>query len=110
MLGVALTPRGPTYRLSDPHKMKAAILKHVPPGTTIEDAKAFMQQEGFQCEREYTNQMFTGDGETHQGLDFTYCERSQSEGLLEVRIWGVALVVADGKITEVFVRSGVFGL
>lgn len=112
---VAMLLRGPTDGLSDANAMQRAILAHIPVGTALEDAINFMRQERFQCDRKYTDQTFTmnssdSGGATRHGLDFVYCERTDKAGLLEVRIWGVALVVADGRVTEVLVRSSVFGM
>lgn len=109
-LGIVIARRGPTAGLTDAHEMKRAIREHVPIGTAIEEAKAFMEAEGFRCDREHTNQMFTGDGETRVGLDFVLCERSEPAGILEVRFWHVALVVAEEKVTEILVDTAVFGL
>jgi hypothetical protein len=91
--------------------MKRAILAHVPIGTTIDDAQKFMEQERFHCSK-FTNAAFSmhSDAGTREGIDFTYCERTDNAGLLEVRVWGVALVVVDDKVTEILVRDAVFGL
>ncbi len=101
--------RGPTAGLKDNLAMKQAILAHAPIGTEVEHATKLMEHEGFKCSL-FANHDFTGDGGTRGGLDFVYCERKDSAGILEVRIWGVALVIADGKVTEVLVRNGIFGM
>lgn len=108
ILWYALASRGPTVGFKDVQKMKSAILAHVPIGTTIDDARKFMEKERFRCS-EYTNAIFTMHGGTRKGIDFTYCERIDNAGFLEVRIWGVALVVVDEKVTEILVRESVFG-
>lgn len=105
--------RGPTDGLSDVYEMKRVILEHVPIGTEIDDAREFMLQEGFECE-EYTDSIFTmnasdSGGSTRHGLDFLYCGREDPAGWQGVRNWGVALIVADGVVAEVLVRSSVFG-
>lgn len=109
ILWYALTSHGPTAGLNDVQKMKSAILAHVPIGTTIDDARKFMEKERFRCS-EFTNAIFTMNGGTRKGIDFTYCERKDNAGLLEVRIWDVALVVVDEKVTEILVDESVFGL
>jgi len=101
--------RGPTASLSDNTAMKQAILAHVPIGTEVEHATKFMEHEGFECSI-FTNSMFTSTDTTREGLDFIFCQRKNNVGLLEVRLWGVALVFADGKVTEVLVRSGTYGM
>ena len=102
--------RGPTTGLKDAPAMTQAVLAHVPIGTDVEHATKFMEHEGFECSV-FTNQGFTGVlGGDREGLDFVYCERTDNAGFLEVRIWGVALVFADGKVTEVLARTGTYGM
>src|SRR5437868_4348669 len=71
--------RGPTAGLKDNLAMKQVILAHIPIGTEVERATKFMEREGFNC-LVYTNNGFTGDGATREGLDFVYCERKNNAG------------------------------
>ena len=102
--------RGPTTGLKDPLAMTQAVLAHVPIGTDVEHATKFMEHEGFACSV-FTNHSFTGDlGGHREGIDFVYCERTDNEGFLEIRVSSVALVFADGKVTEVLARIRWYGM
>ena len=115
-LGIAMVRRGPTDGMRDARAMRRAILEHVPVGSEMQNARAFMLRERFRFEGDYTNHPFSmkledsgGDSRDRHDLDFAYFGRNDSAGILEVRIWGVALVMADGKVTDVLVRTSVYG-
>jgi hypothetical protein len=96
---------GVTYGIDEPRKMSAAILTNVPVGTSVGDARAFMEREGFEC-RLVQNGSF-GD---RTGLDYLSCSCDRREGLLVTRHWHIALVCRDGKITEVLAKTALTGL
>lgn len=113
LVWISTTPRGPTACVKSAPAMQRAILKHVPIGTDIEVAREFLLKERFHHVEDYTNNMFSmtaadSGGATRHGLNFAFYERSDPS-FMEVRIWGVALVMTDEKVTEVLVRAQTFG-
>ena len=110
LLAVALSvagcagARAVTHGISDPPKMISTLREHVPVGTPVSDAQAFLEREGFKCQQK-TNAPF-GD---RVGLDYVYCDRSRSEGGVVSRRWQIALVHRDGKVTEILATTGLIG-
>src|SRR5438105_15241149 len=69
---------------SDPKAMKEEILKKVPIGSRIEDAKRMMEENGFDCEM-MRNSAFSEDVEddpnrhiVHERADFLSCDKSKT--------------------------------
>ena len=100
---------------SDPKDMKKEILKKVPIGSRIEDAKRIMEENGFGC-RLVQNDVFSEDKDgdpnnqvLHEGADFLSCDKSKTTFPPVMREWFVAIVHKDGIVSEVFVNSGLTG-
>src|SRR6266498_2625173 len=77
----------------DPKAMKEEILKKVPIGSRIEDAKKIMEANGFGCQLEH-NQFYSVQREddptkddTHERADFLYCGKSKTTWPPVIREW-----------------------
>jgi len=101
--------------LPDATATKQEVLKHVPLGTTIDQAKAFMEEDGFKCV-ETRNQRFAEDGPVpdqqviHGPADTLWCdsgERSFRIGLS--RRWQVTFINENGKVSYIATAVGVTG-
>ena len=97
---------GPTRGLKDPSKMKGVVLKAVPVGSRIEEARRFMEREGFRCSPQTKSSFADHDG-TRKGIDYLYCDRS--EGLIVSRRWQVAIVHSGDRVTDVLANTGLIG-
>jgi hypothetical protein len=85
--------------------MTTAIQAHLPPGTPIADAQRFMEREGFRC-----TPTANGEWGERKGLDYLHCDRTDGTGSMWVtRRWQIAVVHADGKVTEVLANTGLTG-
>jgi len=104
-----------TWKLDDPDVMRTVVLQHVPPGTSLETATAFMTEEGFGCEVQkasdfYERRSWMNEGAKHEGLDFLNCNRRQSAGeLLMFRDWSVAVILDGDVVSDVLVAHYVDG-
>lgn len=104
-----------TWNLEDPDLMREVVVWHVPPGTSIPAAGAFMKSEGFTVHLE-RNESFNERRswvdifKTHDHLDFLDCRRVQSAGsLLMSHFWEVALVLDGDVVRDVVVSHYVDG-
>ena len=95
---------------------KVEVLKHVPIGTSVGQAKTFMEANGFRCVLSQ-KQLFGEDGPTpgqqitHGPADFLWCDSGERTfRLVLTRRWQVELVIVDGKISYVATSVGVTGL
>jgi hypothetical protein len=93
-----------TRGISESPRMVEAILGQIPIGTPVEDAQRFMKREGFECSRTTNGSL----GDRH-GIDYVYCDRSESVGFPVSQRWQVVLVYRDGKVTEVLASTGLVG-
>lgn len=90
-----------------PKTATAQIMNWVPVGTSLANAKHIMEQRRFTCSL-MTNSNF-GD---LKAIDFLYCDRSDSSNIVTpivVRRWQVALILGDGKVSDVQVTTGLIG-
>ncbi len=95
-------PRSATRNIEEPQRMVEAVLREVPIGTPLAEARRFMEAEGFECRRE-ANSTFLDRDE----LDYLYCNRY--EGGIVKRRWQVAVVYRDDKVVEVLASTGLIG-
>ena len=113
-VGCTHAPRA-TWTLDDPDLMRDVITWHVPPGTSIPAATAFMKSEGFSVDlrRDATfneRRSWMNVLKTHNQIDFLDCRRVQSAGsLLMSRFWRVALRLDGDVVSEVMVSHYVDG-
>ncbi|MFO1527984.1 MAG: hypothetical protein U1F16_18575 [Turneriella sp.] len=96
--------------------MKDEILLYVKPGMQVQRAAEIMQHSGFVCQRKFnTDFLATDHGKSeHQYLkskNYLYCDHTEPGFfmLTAARRWQVALLIADEKITEVYVSYGLIG-
>ena len=85
---------------NDNEEMRTALLEQIPIGTSIGDARAFMERSGFACE-------FTSgpDGES----TWLSCNRhAASIWPVSVR-WDVKLKCQQQRVSEILVNSGLAG-
>lgn len=96
-------------RLSDNPKIaKQQIQNLIPLGTTATNAELTMKQNGFECS--VRNDGFIDASKVvNKGVFFIYCDKSQSAGWPVVRRYQVALVLADDKVTEIDLSTGLVG-
>lgn len=103
LAGCVTSPRATRDVWTDPDMMSALVSK-LPPGTTVDDAERVMTREGFHCTD--TKNGTWGD---RTGLNYLDCARTDGWGLLMTKTWMVGVVYADGKVTEVLVKSWLTG-
>ncbi len=104
-----------TIMLPDAAAYKREVLKHVPLGTTIDQAKAFMEDNGFKCV-ETQNQRFAEDGPvpsqqvTHGPADTLWCDSGERSFRVALsRRWQVTFVNVGGKVSYIATAVGVTG-
>jgi hypothetical protein len=93
------TARSATQGIDDPARMICVVSGHIPPGTPVEEAKRFMEQEGFGID-ELDDFKFG----KRKGLNCLLCGR-WAGGFIGYSTWEVALVVEDGKVVEVLAEK-----
>jgi hypothetical protein len=97
-----------TRTINDVAAMKAALLKHLPAGTPLARAQAFMAREGFHTKM-IKNGSWSEGGKDHDGLDFLYCDREDPSAAWVSRSWQVAVVIRDGAVSDVLVSAVLTG-
>lgn len=92
-------------------EMKQEILRLVPLGTQIDDARKVMEANGFKCTLRENGSF--GDVEYGRyltpiqiGIDYLYCDHEIPIGFDCVRRYQIALVNRDGSVAEVLVSIG----
>lgn len=116
VLCISCTHRGDRIRLNTDQKaMKKEILKNVPIGSHVEDAKRLMEENGFSCES-WVNHIFSVQLEDdpttyvqHEKADFLSCNKSRTRVPPVTAEWYIAFVHKDGIISEVVVNFGLTG-
>ena len=115
-----------TWSIETPETMKTVLVQHVPLGTSIEEAKLFMEREGFSCTvvrngTFYERRHWAGTCPKREGLDFLCCSRSQSDGsiwrsrdwrnesIIMDRHWSAALVLKNDCVKDIIVSHYVDG-
>ena len=83
----------------DATAMKAEVAQHIPIGTAVEEAKAIMEESGFECSYSI------GYNES----PCLYCIRTRSMGLLVVRQWKVYIYHDGSAVTDIVASYGVVG-
>ena len=91
-----------THGVQETIRMVQIVTEKIPIGTPIDDARRFMELEGFEYSRK-TNEPFLD----RNGLDYIYCDRS--DGSLIQRRWQIAVIHRDGKVSEVLASTGLVG-
>jgi hypothetical protein len=94
-----------TRGIKEPALMTQTISKHIPAGTTLDQAQRWMEREGFRCSRKSNSEFAALEGRR----DYLYCDRSEGEMASVDRRWQVALVHRGGKIVDVSATTGLVG-
>jgi hypothetical protein len=94
--------------LKEPAAMKSALVRLVPPGTSVAKARAAMEHEGFTV-TEKRNARFAEQGKLRESIDYLYCDRTESAGFPIERRWQVALVNDGTQVTDILVSTGLTG-
>jgi hypothetical protein len=104
-----------TIMSPDATATRQEILKHVPLGTTIDQAKAFMEENGFKC-AETQNQRFAEDGPApgqqiiHGPTDTLWCDSGERSFRMALsRRWQVTFVNVGGKVSYIATAVGATG-
>ncbi len=103
----------------DAKSMKEEILKQVPIGSSIYDAKHTLEENCFGCEM-YKNGSFTekrwedpkglGRGNvSHYNEDFLSCRKHETPYLYVMEEWMVIIVHHNDVVSDVFVNTGLTG-
>lgn len=93
-----------TTGIEDPAMMQSTIVKNIPNGTQLADAKRFMQSEGFKC-----SITRNGSFSDRDSIDYIYCDRLDRVDDWVSRRWQIALVLEDDAIADVSVSHGLIG-
>jgi hypothetical protein len=97
-----------TRGLKDPAAMKSALLRIVPPGTSLPKAREAMEHEGFTA-TEKQDASFAEQGKLHNKIDYLYCDRTESAKFPVERRWQVALVSDGAQVINILVSMGLTG-
>lgn len=90
----------PTINLTeDQDDTVQEILRHIPIGSSIEDAERLMVREGFECSLERDS-----DG------TFLYCDIHKKNDALVSRRWQIIIRYQDKTVASVSVSTGLMGL
>ena len=103
-----------TWKVESSDEMRQLLSAQLPHGTNVDEAKRFMEREGFSCKIErngtFVEKTWFGAQEPrHENIDFLDCRRTQSYGLLVARFWGVALVLDGDEVEDVLVSRFIDG-
>ena len=107
--------KGKLRMYADSQSMKKELLKEMPIGSLIHDAKKIMEENGFNCEMmENTAFSENRDGDpqkpiVHEGEDFLFCNKRETVGVLVIREWDVIIVRKGDVVSDVFVNVGLTG-
>ena len=106
ILGCQQTPRI-TGGIEREDAMRTVLLEHVPLGTSLKEARCFMEQEGFECSF-MRNSSFSDDQIDH---DYLYCDRSERlpDSWFVSRRWQIALIIEKNEVADIRVSSGLIG-
>jgi len=102
ILVMFLIPHKVTQGIDDAAAMRNILVREVPPGSSVVEAERFMRDQGFSCYRE-----LDASYRNLNGIDYLLCGRD--DGIVVFRVWSVAILHQDGKVTDVFVDTGLTG-
>lgn len=112
---LAMTPKFKFHE--EPDLMEQEIMRVIPLGSSISEAKKIMEGNGFKCEyvekgsfvreRDDSNAPGRVRQTSYEGIDYLYCD--QSRGFIVSRRWQAAIVHEDSKVTVVAVSTALTG-
>ena len=101
----------------DPDLMEQQIYAFIPVGSSIKDAKKFLEKNGCKCEyfEKTTFVVFREDENArgrviqtlHKDKDFLSCDKH--DGFIVYRTWFISVVHKDGIVENVYVSTGLTG-
>ena len=111
-----LAQEGKIKLRDDPQAMKQEVLKKVPIGSPIQDARKIMEENGFAVAA-YENADFVeypnGDYNReilHKGEDFLLCYKKSTPFFFVTREWMIIIVHGGDVVSDIFVNTGLTGL
>ena len=90
----------------NPDETRISILKNIPAGTDINDAKTLMERNGFTCKL-IKDSSFSDSRNVYEHLDFLYCDKES--GFIIGKRWQVAIVSENLLVKDVYVSYGLTG-
>jgi hypothetical protein len=105
----------PIVMLSDATTTKSAVLKYIPIGTSIDQAKVFMERNGFKCNlvdnQKYADYSAIPDRQITRGpADFLWCDSGERAWYLYVsKRWQVIFEDTGGRVSYVAVGVALTG-
>jgi hypothetical protein len=92
-------------------EMKEEVLKRIPIGIPIEQAREIMVKSGFKCEMLLNKSFAEMDYDEHQttreGIDFLYCDKEKAAFPYGCdRRWQIAIVHKNAVVTEQLISIG----
>lgn len=111
LLGSSDSDQDKFAMLTSSKEMKQELLRLIPLGTHIDDARKIMEANGFKCTVQENESFAEVEYDRYltpiqRGVDFLYCDREIPIGYDCVRRYQIALVNRDGSVGEVFVSIG----
>ncbi len=88
--------------------MKNEILRFIPIGTSVEQAKKVLKKNGVKS-KTLEDSKFSVGSIMIRDIDYLYCDKSKSGGWMITKRWQFALVYETEKITAVWVSFGLIG-
>ncbi len=88
---------------SDPKEVRGQLFHSVPIGSSLEAAKGTLAQLGFQCGTVRSSEFPSPTAAE------VVCDKLRDDGVWTPVRWQVALLVADGKVTDLQVSPGLVG-
>ena len=96
---------------SNVRQMKENMLKRIPIGTHLQEAKRVMEQNDFTCKTKEDSSFVEYLDETtekvHEGKDFLWCYKSMRIKPLTLRRWQAIIVYERDAVSELYVSSGI---
>ena len=104
---------------NDPKAMKKEVLKRVPLGSRIEDAKRKMEKSDFLCTMMHNEEFAVqkdnpSDNDPfkstlHEKADFLLCEKRKQTAPMVSQEWSIVIMHKGGIVSDVYVNVGITG-
>jgi hypothetical protein len=103
--------RGGDIKLSqDDKKTKGEILRRIPIGSPMDQARKIMEENGFVCTMHINDSFVENTGSNkqilHHGKDFLFCDKKRRGIIACDQRWQVFLVRSEDTVAEVYVNYG----
>lgn len=104
-----------TEGMEHPAVVKQAMEYYVPPGTPLDEAKPFMEAEGFSCSLQKNTNIKASDyqsgfegedtkGTDYEGVDCLHCRRDRYAGGFITNTTLVTLVLKNDRVIDVITK------